>query len=53
MIKILQWGVERSICRLYSYYETDSPLFNQDTPVLIDNQTIVDFEELGFIVLMD
>ena len=50
MIKVLQWGLERSVCISTSFYETDSPLFNQDKIVLIDNETIADLEKLGFIV---
>ena len=51
MIHILQWGLERSVCHLFTFYETTNPIYNQCEPVLIDNETIVELEELGFIVL--
>ena len=51
MIHILQRGLERSVCLIYTLYETSSPIYNQDKPVLINNETIAGLEELGYIVL--
>ena len=53
MIRILQWGLERSICRFYTLDETNNPIYNQDAVLLVDNQTIVNMEELGYKVLTE
>ena len=47
MIYILQQGIERSACVIYTFYETTNPLFNVVKIVLIDNETVAELEELG------
>ena len=51
MIQIVQWGLERSVCLIYTLFETTNPIINEEKFVLIDNETIVELEELGYTVL--
>ena len=50
MIQVLQWGIERSVCYIFSFYETSNNMFNQYKPLLVDNETIAGLEKLGFTV---